>query len=210
MTRIIKASEVKPGMTIRWDSGGITYQCKVGGLFPSITSGLVSVEAAGGGYIPLSRTQPVTVLSEPAPAQPEEPTEFGAKITVAGRRMIRCTDNPKELWAWRGEALNGDPALWSWGQLTGLGPVTVVPDQGWTVPGDTEPTPEVPDRIEEWPEQDEHLRPYPWRDRFGSTWYSKRGTRGLPDVWVKYLPSLARNIQMRKPNGGPWERGTSA
>ena len=194
----IKASEIKPGMTIRWDSGGITYQCKVGGLFPSITSGLVSVEAAGGGYIPLSRTQPVTVLSEPAPAQPEEPTEFGAKITVAGRRMIRRTDNPKELWAWQGEALNGDPALWSWGQLTGLGPVQLVPDQGWTTPD----APEVPDRIKEWPEDDHALRAFMWRDRYRWVWmwnagYSKWECHNAAG---DYLRTIVR------PVCGPWTR----
>lgn len=133
MTRTIKASEVKPGMTIRWDSGGITYQCKVGGLFPSITSGLVSVEAAGGGYIPLSRTQPVTVLSEPATPQPEEPTEFGAKVIVNGRRFLRADDYVRpwlesEVWTW-----------YTWAHLCSLGPVTVVPDQGWEVPDNAQP-----------------------------------------------------------------------
>lgn len=143
MTRIIKASEVKPGMTIRWEQGGITYECTVSTVGPAMLG--VTVMARRSASTIYEDTE-VTVLSEPAPPQPEEPTEFGAKVTVAGRRMIRCTNNPKELWAWRGEALNGDPALWSWGQLTGLGLVTVIPDQGWTVPG----APEVPDRIEEW------------------------------------------------------------
>ena len=143
MTRTIKASEVKPGMTIRWDSGGITYQCKVGGLFPSITSGLVSVEAAGGGYIPLSRTQPVTVLSEPAPAQPEEPTEFGARVRVRDGRFVRLGDADLRRHLWHEE---GTGYLWSWDDLCEMGPVTVIPDQGWTVPD----TLEVPERIDEW------------------------------------------------------------
>ena len=136
MTRTIKASEVKPGMTIRWDSGGITYQCKVGGLFPSITSGLVSVEAAGGGYIPLSRTQPVTVLSEPAPAQPEEPTEFGVRVRVRNGRFVRLNGGDPSLGPWYEE---GTGYRWTWDDLCEMGPVTVIPDQGWTVPDDGEP-----------------------------------------------------------------------
>lgn len=161
MTRTIKASEVKPGMTIRWDSGGITYQCKVGGLFPSITSGLVSVEAAGGGYIPLSRTQPVTVLSEPAPPQPEEPTEFGARVVVDGRRFLRA-DGDSLPW------VELDVRDWhNWDGLCQLGTVMVIPDQGWAVPADT---PEVPERIEEWPEDDTALRKHKWRDRDGDIW----------------------------------------
>lgn len=204
MTRTIKASEIKPGMTIRWDSGGITYQCKAGGLFPSITSGLVSVEAAGGGYIPLSRTQPVTVLSEPAPAQPEEPVTLCARIVVAGRKIYRWTEDPKEPWPWRGEALNVDPVLWSWGQLCGLGHVTVIDaDPPWTTSEDApEDTLVVPERIEEWPEDDTALRKHRWKDDWGDTWtwitaYSEWECRNFLG---EYQNSLVR------PSSGPWTR----
>ena len=140
--RQIKASEVKPGMEIQWRT---TMQVD-GQLTPDSIGGVMVYDEVGNpGYI--SSDTPVTVLLEPTPAQPEEPTEFGAKVTVAGRKMIRCTSDPKEPWPWRGEALKGDPVMWSWGQLAGLGPVTVVPDQGWTAPTDA---PEAPERIEQW------------------------------------------------------------
>lgn len=193
MTRTIKAGEVKPGMEIRWDSGGITYQCKVGGLFPSITSGLVSVEASGGGYIPLSSAQPVTVLTEP---QPEEPTEFGARVVVNGRRFLRAPE-------WR---LDGQPwlekgeGIWrDWDELCSLGPVTVIPDQGWTVPA----APVVPDRIDEWPEDDTALRPYPWRDCNGRVW--RYGFIGSAAGW-----SYDGALSWDKPLPGPWTRETDA
>ena len=140
--RQIKAAEVKPGMNIQFDLEGWDVKGTVATV--KVRPSAVWIYTEKWCEMPLNLDSPVTVLSEP---QPEEPTAFGAKVVVAGRRMIRCTGDPKELWAWRGEELNGDPVLWSWGQLTGLGPVTVIPDQGWTVPADT---PEVPDRIEEW------------------------------------------------------------
>ena len=193
----IKASEVKPGMTIRWDSGGITYQCKVGGLFPSITSGLVSVEAAGGGYIPLSRTQPVTVLSEPAPPQPEEPTEFGIMVTVYGCPAVRVNTRSSETGIWALEPVGQEPLLKTWAELLELGDVEI-PDQGWTVPDDG---PEVPDRIEEWPEDDTKLRKHKWRDAVGDVWVPVDDRWGWGDnPWGSH----------DRPVCGPWTRVTDA
>ena len=57
--------------------------------------------------------------------------------------------------------------------------MTVVPDQGWTVPAET---PEVPDRIEEWPEDDEALRAYRWRDCYKNVldWKKTRWRKTTP------------------------------
>ena len=142
MTRTIKASEVKPGMTIQFNLDGWEVKGAVSRVEP-VTFGL-DFYSTQGVEMTLGEDTPVTVLAEP---QPEEPVTLCARIVVAGRKIYRWTEDPKEPWPWRGEALNLDPVLWSWGQLCGLGHVTVIPDQGWTVPDDT---PEVPERIEEW------------------------------------------------------------
>lgn len=163
MTRIIKASEVKPGMTIRAEYLGVTKELTVSYIDPVRDTGGAEARTGLGGFVYLSGRKPVTVLSEPAPTQPEEPTEFGARVVVDGRRFLRSPEDRVDSQPW----LEENEGTWrDWEELTYLGPVTVIPDQGWAVPG----TPEVPDRIEEWPESDEHLRPYPWRDRDGDTW----------------------------------------
>ena len=147
MTRTIKASEVKPGMEVEFT---LTRKMMIHKV---ITWGDSHRELRDdtGHVARVDADAPVTVLSEPAPPQPEEPVTLCARIVVAGRKIYRWTEDPKEPWPWRGEALNVDPVLWSWGQLSGLGPVTVVDAApSWTAPADREPTPEVPDRIEEW------------------------------------------------------------
>ena len=150
MTRTIKASEVKPGMTIRFDFRG----WDVGGTVTivEVLRHWVWVSADDDGrrrFVELERDTPVTVLSEPAPAQPEEPTEFGARVRVRDGRFVRLNGGDPSLGPWYEE---GTGYRWSWDDLCEMGPVTVVPDQGWTVPDDT---PEVPERIEEWPEDDQ-------------------------------------------------------
>lgn len=165
MTRTIKASEVKPGMEIQWTHAGITTQC--------IPSHVDTDSPRRGAYLRTSRGAEVripdgvevTVLSEPAPAQPEEPTEFGARVVAGGRLFLRAP------------LYNGDSAPWlsdsgvgrwnNWPAILAMGPVTVIPDQGWTVPAEAH---EVPERVEEWPEDDTALRKHKWRDRDGDTW----------------------------------------
>lgn len=144
MTRTIKVSEVRPGMEVQWTSLGITRRCTGEVVDAGSPRDGVNLRTSEGGAVHIPGDAEVTVLAEP---QPEEPVTLCARIVVAGRRIYRWTEDPKEPWPWRGEALNVDPVLWSWGQLCGLGHVTVIPDQGWTVPDDT---PEVPERIEEW------------------------------------------------------------
>ena len=156
--RQIKARDIKPGMTIRWGYGDVSYQCPI-----------VRVELFNGGQDVQGETQrgqtvliqggkDVMVIKEPP--QPEEPKAGGARVVVGGRRFLRADDDSlpwvePDVWDW-----------YTWDYLCSLGHVTVIPDQGWTVPD----TPEVPDRIEEWPEDDTALRPYPWRDRDGDIW----------------------------------------
>ena len=162
--RQIKASEIKPGMTIRWETGGITHECVVEAVTPSLASGAVDVDAVGDGYMRIERATLITVLSEPKSVQPEEPTEFGAKVRVRDGRFVRLDDYAAGVVPW---SEKGTGAWWSWDDLCEMGPVQVVPDQGWTALDDA---PEVPERIEEWPEADEHLRKHKWRDMDGDTW----------------------------------------
>lgn len=145
----IKASEVKPGMEVQFDLEGWDVKGTVGTV--TVRPHAVWIYTEKWCEMSLDLDSPVTVLSEPAPPHPEEPVTLCARIVVAGRKIYRWTEDPKEPWPWRGEALNVDPVLWSWGQLSGLGPVTVVDAApSWTAPADREPTPEVPERIEEW------------------------------------------------------------
>ena len=148
MTRTIKVSEVRPGMEVQWTSLGITRRCTGEVVDAGSPRDGVNLRTSEGGAVHIPGDAEVTVLTEP---QPEEPVTLCARIVVAGRKIYRWTEDPKEPWPWRGEALNVDPVLWSWGQLSGLGPVTVVDAApSWTAPADREPTPVVPERIEEW------------------------------------------------------------
>jgi len=146
--RQIKASEVKPGMKIEWTSGGVlhrltpnyigTFRSDVtifGPDVPKVTGYNLCTE--GGGVQWVSVDQAVTVLAE---AQPEEPTTFGARVVVDGRRFLRSPEEKFDIQPW----LEENEGIWrDWDELIILGPVQVVPDQGWTVP-------DVPKPIEEW------------------------------------------------------------
>lgn len=156
----IKAREVKPGMEVEFT---LTRRMKV---YKNVEGDYSEreLEDVSGSIVFVGADTPVTVLSEPAPPQPEEPTEFGAKARVRGRCFLRMGEVGVGRYVWF-EKWSG--SRWSWDDLCEMGPVTVIPDQGWTVPDDT---PEVPERIDEWPEDDTALRPYPWRDREGDTW----------------------------------------
>lgn len=196
MTRTIKASEVKPGMTIRAEYLGVTHELTVKYVETARGLGGAEVRTGLGGSVYLSGRKPVTVLAEP---QPEEPTEFGARVVVNGRRFLRASEGGDDYLAWLD---SGEGVCCDWEDLCSLGPVQVVPDQGWTVPADT---PEVPERVEEWPEDDTALRKHEWRDSSGRFWQSLgegdwRFEVG-PDAWSFSYPS---------PYRGPWTRETDA
>lgn len=182
--RQIKASEIKPGMEVRWDSGGITYQCKVDEVNPSISSGFLILDVVGGSKICVRETLSVTVLSEPAPVQPEEPTELGVKVIVDGRRAVHA--RPTLIKAWELEREGGDTMPCTWSYLCSLGHVTVVPDQGWTVPDDA---PEVPERIEEWDT---------WEEVPEGVAVAK------PMLWYRYRKIGGKNEAFGPTTGGEW------
>ena len=200
MTRIIKASEVKPGQRIHWTEDGTTREltvvqvCQGGCTKPSM-----QFRNDAGRYEYAALDAEVTVLSEPAPPQPEEPTEFGARVVADGRRFLRAPSPSSDPIPWLSDS---DDEWHNWAAILAMGPVQVVPDQGWTVPADT---PEVPERIEEWPEDDTALRKHEWRDSSGRFWQSLgegdwRFEVG-PDTWSFSYP---------RPYRGPWTRETDA
>lgn len=200
--RQIKASEVKPGMVVRWESRGFTHE----GTVERVTSGtsLYTTRFINGYFgINTPSDATVTVLSEPAPAQPEEPTALGARVVVGEHRFI-LVDNDSTPW------LNMNTWMWySWGELCNMGTVTVIDaDPCWTAPADREPTPEVPERVEEWPEDDEHLRAYSWRDHDGDTW----GWLNDEAEWECRSSVDIRLGTSRRPDSGygPWTRITDS
>ena len=135
MTRTIKASEVKPGMTIRWARGDISSQCNLAGVERFNDDQDIQGETKQGLTVLLRGNEDVLVVKEPP--QPEEPTELGVKVIVDGRRAVHA--RPTLIKAWELEREGGDTMPCTWSYLCSLGHVTVVPDQGWTVPADGEP-----------------------------------------------------------------------
>ena len=157
MTRTITPAEVKPGMEVQFDLSGWDVKGTVSRVEP-VTFGL-EFYSTHGEEMTLDEYTPVTVLSEP---QPEEPTAFGARVVADGMLFVRADDDANP---WR----HPRAAMWAnWRDVCALGEVTVIDaDPSWTVPADV---PEVPERIEEWPEDDEHLRPYRWKNNCGDFW----------------------------------------
>lgn len=199
--RQIKASEIKPGMTIRWETGGITHECVVEAVTPSLASGAVDVDAVGDGYMRIERATLITVLSEPAPPQPEEPTAFGARVVAGGYEFL-LSNGGRRPWKAR---LDGN--RYSWAEVCGLGPVTIIDaDPSWTLPAQVKVAPVVPERIEEWPKNDEHLRAYRWRDRDGDLWYSISDSR---TPWVVGFADRTGAFHPY-PKRGPFTRATDA
>ena len=195
MTRTIKASEIKPGMEVQFDLSGWDVKGTVGTVKVLPHSVWIYTEKCC--EMSLELDTPVTVLAEP---QPEEPTAFGAKVRVRDGRFVRLDDYAAGVVPW---SEKGTGAWWSWDDLCEMGPVTVVPDQGWTVPADV---PEVPERIEEWPEDDDHLRAYEWQDRDGRPWvYS-----WTHEHWYNFSSTAISKLVTDEPKFGPWTRVTDA
>lgn len=203
MARTIKASEVKPGMTIRWDDGYGVQEItprEVGPL-DTRTPPATIFEGGWGVWRVAASERLVTVLSEPAPPQPEEPLWIAARAKVGDRRFFRVDESDRP---WRKADCMGriSPYQYSWTDVCSLGPVMVVPDQGWAVPADGEPTaPEVPEWIEEWPEDDTALRAHGWLDRLGSVWRYEHA--GATAGWS--CPGMSPQDQ---PWGSPFTRVT--
>lgn len=140
MTNTIKASEVRPGMEVQWTHLGITRRCTATAVDAGPPRDGVNLRTSEGGAVYIPEGVEITVLSE---APPEEPTKFGARVRVRDGRFVRLDDE----WSASAWFEKGTARQWSWDDLCEMGPVTVIPDQGWTVPDDI---PEVPERIDEW------------------------------------------------------------
>ena len=186
MTRTITPAEVKPGMRIRWESEGITRECTVAAACTNSMGGL-EVTAPSGGRTYVWSDSVLTVLME---AQPEEPTAFGARVVADGMLFVRADDDANP-----------------WRDVCALGPVTIIDaDPSWTLPAQVKVAPVVPERIEEWPKNDEHLRAYEWQDRDGRPWVYSR----THEHWYNFSSSAISKLVTDEPQFGPWTRVTDA
>ena len=197
--RQIKVNEIKPNMTIRWTHNKVTYECPVmdrdgtdkdGGLLCHVTemhSQYVHPEV-----------EEVTVVSEP---QPEEPTTFGARVMAGGLMFVRVIHHERPWMV----SLDGE--LYDWNDLCKLGSVAVIEAEPyWEIPTDvdSDSASKVPDRIEVWPENDEHLRDYLWLDSEGDTWtWDHTVSR-----WKCTSPSGKHLVSRTNPFCAPWIRIT--
>ena len=136
MTRTIKASEVKPGMTIRWARGDISSQCNLAGVERFNDDQDIQGETKQGLTVLLRGNEDVLVVKEPP--QPEEPRWVAARARVGDYLFFRVDESDR---AWRRADCMGRvfPYWYTWDEICGRGTVTVIPDQGWTVPADGEP-----------------------------------------------------------------------
>ena len=187
----IKARDIKPGMTIRWGYGDVSYQCPIVRVELFNGGQDVQGETRQGQTVLIQGGKDVLVVKEP---QPEEPTEFGALRWVGDRCFVRLDEAGERHLVWY-EKSRG--VLWGWEDLCKMGPVTVVPDQGWTVPDTTE----VPERTEEWPDDDTALRAHKWRDVYGDVWVYVDG------AWRWGIHPYG---DYETPIGDPWTRVTDA
>ena len=146
--RQIKASEIKPGMTIRWGCGDVSFQCPIVRVELFNDGQDVQGETRRGQTVLIHGGEDVSVVKESP--QPEEPTWFGARVRGGDddEHYVR-TGNGSYPWG------RGDGCLFTWDELCEMGPVTVIPDQGWKVPAETELTPEVPDHSSTRSEDDQ-------------------------------------------------------
>lgn len=192
--RQIRAAEVKPGMEVEWTSVGVTRKCVASTVDSASPRYGVNLHTSEGGLVHIPGNAEVTVLAEP---QPEEPTTFGARVVVGGECYLRAQQVSDDTIPW----LGGPMGRWyRWRELLGQGQVTIIDaDPSWTVPAEA---PEVPDRIEEWPEDDEHLRAYRWRDRKGAVWSSRDGQWGYHSFTMGWVGLVG----YRYPFDGPWVR----
>lgn len=137
----IKASEVREGMEIEWSDRGWYHRGVVAAVTRNHPGG-VWLQSSDGFEMSVEPDQVITVLSEP---QPDEPTAFGARVVVNGLRFLRAPMCSGDSTTW----LSDSGFKWhKWAEILAMGPVTVVPDQGWTVPDGSEATPEVHDATE--------------------------------------------------------------
>ena len=202
MTRTIKVSEVRPGMEVQWTSLGITRRCTGEVVDAGSPRDGVNLRTSEGGAVHIPGDAEVTVLTEP---QPEEPTAFGARVVAGRERFLRCDCDDRP---WRCVSVDGALGYFvDWSLVCEAGPVTVIDaDPSWTLPAQVEVAPKVPDRIEEWPEDDTALRPYKWRGRDGYIWK----WLAAASEWECYDAVGNGMVSGGRPSYGPWARVTDA
>lgn len=189
MTRTIKATEIKEGMTVQ-------FQVEVD--FVREHRDWVTFFRDDGRSVGLDGDIEVKVLSEP---QPEEPTAFGARVVADGMLFVRADDDANP---WR----HLRAAMWvNWRDVCALGEVTVIDaDPSWTVPEQATEAPVVPDLVMEWPKDDTELRPYQWEDIDGCPWRSF----GEDDWRFKTWEGGWSYPPRPTPADGPWTRVSDA
>lgn len=166
--RQIKAAEVKPGMNIRFDLEGWDVKGTVARMHRRPQGMWLYTDQSF--ELSLDLDAPVTVLSEP---QPAEPTAFGARVVAGGYEFLLSHGGRR---SWKARL---DGKRYAWTDLCEMGSVAVIDaTPSWTVPE----TPEVPERIEVWPEDDEALRAYRWRDCYKNVldWNKTRWRKTTP------------------------------
>lgn len=162
MTRIITPREIKPGMRIRWTYDEVTHECTVRDCNESDTFGgvLFHVTDQSIAYV-YGDTPEITVLSE-LPAQPKEPTVFGARVVVDGRRFVRVADENDHR-PWRHLR-----ARWwvDWQDVCALGQVTIVEAApSWDASKESAPSEESPARPAPWAAHPARLQQWDtWED----------------------------------------------
>ena len=192
MTRTIKVSEVRPGMEVQFDLSGWDVKGTVATV--DVRPHAVWIYTEKWCEMSLDLDSPVTVLSEP---HPEEPTAFGARVVAGGYEFLLSHGGRR---SWKARL---DGKRYAWTDLCEMGSVAVIDaTPSWTVPE----TPEVPERIEEWPEWDKHLRAYEWRDHDGRPWIYSR-THGR---WYNFSRTAISKLVTDEPKFGPWTRATDA
>lgn len=186
--RQITAAEVKPGMNIRFDLEGWDVKGTVARMHRRPQGMWLYTDQSF--ELSLDLDAPVTVLSEP---QPAEPTAFGARVVAGGYEFLLSHGGRR---SWKARL---DGKRYAWTDLCEMGSVAVIDaTPSWTVPE----TPEVPERIEVWPEDDDHLRAYEWQDRDGRPWVYSR----THEHWYNFSSSAISKLVTNEPQFGPWTR----
>lgn len=122
--RIIDPSEIKVGMVIEWDNGDdFIVKCTVTSvdIQRSFTGAdyYINGEETDLGLVAAGTS--VRVICESDIIQPEEPTSFGACVTVNDMNFLRYTTDYSSA-SWQGD----DDSVADWSEICNLGQVKIV------------------------------------------------------------------------------------
>ena len=160
---------------------------------------LVTMWTETDGVKSAQRHYAVTVVTPPPVVQPEEPTELGQCIRIEGYphffAMVLDPGASKPARERGGSWFNWEHILSYADDLQ----IIVSDPPRWP-----DGAPEVPERIEvdEWPDDDTHLRSCEWIERDGLPWW---WNAQLGRWESEYMAS-----DMNRPLFGPWTRGERA